>query len=84
MTAGVQQRRAGSPRQTEPRTEVAAAGARHHGRPRSAAQLSAALGVVAAACRRRSVATGEHGDESLRAGTWSTATNFLWYRISSN
>ncbi|KAG2662383.1 hypothetical protein PVAP13_1KG534766 [Panicum virgatum] len=22
-------------------------------------------------------ATGEHGDESLRAGTWSTAANFL-------
>jgi len=32
----------------------------------------------------RSVATGAHGDASLRAGTWSMATNFLWCCISSN
>ena len=31
----------------------------------------------------RSVATGAHGDASLRAGTWSMATNFLWCCISS-
>jgi len=31
----------------------------------------------------RSVATGVHGHASLRAGTWSMATNFLWCCISS-